>query len=125
MDPQSRELAHPRDSVSFCEVEPARRSGTVTFLFTNIDVSTRRNEGGAEAMRATLVAHDETLRAAIEAHGGWLFKHTGDEVCAAFDSARRHRRRGGSAASFGVAGAHACCHLARLSVAGMTISVRW
>ena len=28
------------------------------------------------------------LRSAIEAHGGWLFKHTGDGVCAAFGSAR-------------------------------------
>ncbi len=33
-----------------------------------------------------LVAHDEVLRSAIEAHGGWLFKHTGDGVCAAFTS---------------------------------------
>ena len=32
--------------------------------------------------------HDEVLRSAIEAHGGWLFKHTGDGVCAAFGSAR-------------------------------------
>jgi hypothetical protein len=33
-----------------------------------------------------LVAHDEVLRTVIEAHGGWLFKHTGDGVCAAFSS---------------------------------------
>jgi predicted ATPase len=39
-------------------------------------------------MRAALAAHDEVLRAAIEAHGGWLFKHTGDGVCAAFASPR-------------------------------------
>ena len=38
------------------------------------------------AMRAALAAHDEVLRGAIEAHGGWLFKHTGDGVCAAFAS---------------------------------------
>src|SRR5271170_4635632 len=37
-------------------------------------------------MRAALAAHDEVLRAAIEEHGGWLFKHTGDGVCAAFAS---------------------------------------
>ncbi len=37
-------------------------------------------------MRAALAAHDEVLRAAIEAHGGWLFKHTGDGVCAVFTS---------------------------------------
>ena len=39
-------------------------------------------------MRAALAAHDEVLRAAIEAHGGFLFKHTGDGVCAAFASPR-------------------------------------
>ena len=37
-------------------------------------------------MRAALAAHDEVLRRAIEVHGGWLFKHTGDGVCAAFAS---------------------------------------
>src|ERR1700742_3425816 len=37
-------------------------------------------------MRAALAAHDEVLRGAIEAHGGWLFKPTGDGVCAAFAS---------------------------------------
>src|SRR3954447_5286955 len=39
-------------------------------------------------MRTALALHDETLRLAIEAHGGLLFKHTGDGVCAAFGSAR-------------------------------------
>ena len=39
-------------------------------------------------MRAALAAHDEVLRTAIEGHGGWLFKHTGDGVCAAFASPR-------------------------------------
>jgi predicted ATPase len=39
-------------------------------------------------MRQVLAAHDEVLRGAIEAHRGWLFKHTGDGVCAAFDSPR-------------------------------------
>src|ERR1700675_2888477 len=39
-------------------------------------------------MRAALAAHDEVLRAAIEAHGGWLFKHTGGGVCGAFSSPR-------------------------------------
>ena len=62
-------------------------SGTVTFLFTDVEGSTRRWEADPEAMRAALVLHDETLRSAIEAHGGWFFKHTGDGVCAAFGSA--------------------------------------
>ncbi len=63
-------------------------SGTVTFLFTDIEGSTRRWEADPDAMRAALALHDEVLRSAIEAHGGWLFKHTGDGVCAAFGSAR-------------------------------------
>jgi predicted ATPase len=37
-------------------------------------------------MQVALAAHDKVLRKAIEAHGGWLFKHTGDGVCAAFAS---------------------------------------
>ena len=61
-------------------------SGVVTFLFTDIEGSTRRWEADADAMRAALMAHDEVLRTAIEAHGGFLFKHTGDGVCAAFAS---------------------------------------
>ncbi|MDT5119737.1 MAG: hypothetical protein QOE30_5476, partial [Mycobacterium sp.] len=63
-------------------------SGVVTFLFTDVEGSTRRWESDAEAMRVALAAHDDVLRAAIETHGGWLFKHTGDGVVAAFDSPR-------------------------------------
>ncbi len=66
----------------------AAPSGVLTFLFTDIEGSTRRWETDAEAMRAALSAHDEVLRSAIEAHGGFLFKHTGDGVCAAFASPR-------------------------------------
>jgi predicted ATPase len=60
----------------------------VTFLFTDVEGSTRRWETDADGMRAALAAHDEVLRKAIEAHRGWLFKHTGDGVCAAFASPR-------------------------------------
>jgi predicted ATPase len=62
-------------------------SGTVTFLFTDIEGSTRRWEADPVEMRALLEGHDKVLREAIEARGGWLFKHTGDGVCAAFPSA--------------------------------------
>jgi class 3 adenylate cyclase len=58
----------------------------VTFLFTDIEGSTHRWESDAAAMRAALLAHDEVLRTAIEAHGGFMFKHTGDGVCGAFAS---------------------------------------
>jgi class 3 adenylate cyclase len=37
-------------------------------------------------MRSALAEHDEVLREAVSSHGGYLFKHTGDGVCAAFAS---------------------------------------
>jgi predicted ATPase len=58
----------------------------VTFLFTDIEGSTRRWEADAAAMRAALIAHDEVLRTEIGAHRGFLFSHTGDGVVAAFAS---------------------------------------
>ncbi len=61
-------------------------SGVVTFLFTEIEGSTRRWQADADAMRKALAAHDEVLRHEIDAHGGFLFKHTGDGICAAFSS---------------------------------------
>ncbi len=63
-------------------------SGVVTFLFTDIEGSTRRWESDADTMRSALAAHDKTLRTAIAAHNGFLFKHTGDGVIAAFASPR-------------------------------------
>ena len=66
----------------------AAPSGVVTFLFTDVEGSTRRWETDADLMRRALAAHDEVLRSAIEVHGGFMFKHTGDGVCAAFSSPR-------------------------------------
>ena len=66
----------------------AAPSGVVTFLFTDVEGSTRRWEADADGMRAALAAHDEVLREAIEMHGGYLFSHTGDGVVAAFASPR-------------------------------------
>ena len=65
-----------------------RPTGTVTFLFTDIEDSTPRWESDPDGMRRALAVHDDVLRTAIEAKGGWLFKHTGDGVCAAFASPR-------------------------------------
>ena len=45
-------------------------SGVMTFLFTDIEGSTRRWEADAEGMRSALAAHDARLRDAIEAHDG-------------------------------------------------------
>src|SRR6516162_7353840 len=58
----------------------------VTFLFTDVEGSTRRWEADAQAMRAALVVHDKVLRTAIEAYDGFLFSHTGDGFVAAFAS---------------------------------------
>jgi class 3 adenylate cyclase len=58
----------------------------VTFLFTDIEGSTRPWETDADLMRKALAAHDEVLRSTVGVHGGCLFKHTGDGVCAAFAS---------------------------------------
>lgn len=69
-----------------------RPSGTVTFLFTDIEGSTRRREANSDAMRVELAARDDVLRTGIESHGGWLFKHTGDGVCAAFAGDRTPER---------------------------------
>jgi class 3 adenylate cyclase len=69
-------------------VPAAAPTGVVTFLFTDVEGSTRRWEADADRMRAAPAAHDEVLRAAIESYSGWLFKLTGDGVCAAFASPR-------------------------------------
>src|SRR5437773_6529668 len=59
-------------------------SGTITFLFTDIEGSTRLWEEDPEGMRLALARHDALLRAAIEANGGHVFKTIGDAFCAAF-----------------------------------------
>ena len=64
----------------------AAPSGVVTFLFTDVEGSTRRWEADAQAMRAALVVHDKVLRTAVEAYDGFLFSHTGDGFVAAFAS---------------------------------------
>ncbi len=63
-------------------------SGIVTFLFTDIEGSTRRWESDADSMRTALTIHDRLMGDVVSAHGGYLFKHTGDGVCAAFSSPR-------------------------------------
>ncbi|HLX58881.1 MAG TPA: adenylate/guanylate cyclase domain-containing protein, partial [Ktedonobacteraceae bacterium] len=59
-------------------------TGTVTFLFTDIEGSTTRWEHHPEAMRVALARHDTLLRSAITAHGGFVFKMMGDAVYAVF-----------------------------------------
>lgn len=62
-------------------------TGTVTFLFTDIEGSTQRWEQHAEAMKAAVARHEQLVTAAIEQHGGYVFKMMGDAFCAAFPTA--------------------------------------
>jgi predicted ATPase/class 3 adenylate cyclase len=62
-------------------------TGTVTFLFTDIEGSTKLWEHNAPAMQAALARHDQILREAIEEHGGYVFKTVGDAFCCAFPTA--------------------------------------
>ncbi len=62
--------------------------GTVTFLFTDVEGSTRLWEDHPEVMHDVLARHDEILRGAIESHAGYVVKTTGDGFHAAFGTAR-------------------------------------
>ena len=59
-------------------------TGTVTFLFTDIEGSTQRWDAHREAMSAAVQRHDAIVRAAMDAHGGYVFKTLGDAFCVAF-----------------------------------------
>ena len=48
-----------------------RPSGTVTFLFTDLEASTRLWEEHGDAMGEALAVHDEILRSAIGSVGGF------------------------------------------------------
>lgn len=62
-------------------------TGTVTFLFTDIEGSTRLWEDRPDEMRAALARHDEIVRASIEGHGGHVFATGGDGFAVAFAAA--------------------------------------
>lgn len=65
-------------------MDPDSRTGAVTFLFTDIEGSTRLWEQQPENMREALARHDELTRRAVEGNRGTVVKMTGDGVCAAF-----------------------------------------
>jgi predicted ATPase/class 3 adenylate cyclase len=62
-------------------------TGTVTFVFTDLESSTRLWEEQPEAMRPALARHDELLTGAVEARGGRVIKGTGDGLHAVFATA--------------------------------------
>ena len=62
-------------------------AGTVTFLFTDIEASTALWEQHPQPMRTAVYEHDELLDRLVRAHGGVVFKRTGDGAAAAFADA--------------------------------------
>ena len=59
-------------------------SGTVTFLFSDIEGSTKRWARNRAAMQDAVRVHDRLMREAIATNGGYVFKTIGDAFCAAF-----------------------------------------
>jgi predicted ATPase/class 3 adenylate cyclase len=59
-------------------------TGTVTFLFTDIEGSSRLWENHGDSMASALARHDAILRETFEGRGGHIFKTIGDAFCAAF-----------------------------------------
>src|SRR5215212_8398110 len=62
-------------------------TGTITFLYTDIEGSTTRWEQHPEAMKPAVERHDAILRQCIDARGGCVFRTMGDAFCAAFPTA--------------------------------------
>lgn len=58
---------------------------TETFLFTDIEGSTRLWEVYGQAMATALARHDAVVRTAIESNGGEVFKTLGDAFCSRFE----------------------------------------
>jgi len=67
---------------------PTLPSGTVTFLFTDVEGSTRLLERHPEAYRNAIAQHHAIVREAVEQNGGSVFETLGDAVYAAFASPR-------------------------------------
>ena len=63
-------------------------TGTVTFLFTDIEDSSKHWDLRPLQMEAALPRHDEILRSVVGSRGGRVFKTMGDEFCVVFDSPR-------------------------------------
>ncbi len=68
-------------------VMPAPPTGTVTFLFTDVEGSTRWWEDHPMAMQAALRIHDEILRRQADRHSGSVFSTGGDAFAVAFGTA--------------------------------------
>ena len=63
-------------------------SGTVTFLFTDIEGSTKLAQGHPDKWESLQQRHHAILQSAIETHNGHVFQVIGDAFCAAFHTAK-------------------------------------
>jgi predicted ATPase/class 3 adenylate cyclase len=63
---------------------PQPPTGTITFLFTDLEGSAHLWEQRPAAMERALAHHDTLVRDTLEAHGGYAFKTVGDAFHAAF-----------------------------------------
>jgi predicted ATPase/class 3 adenylate cyclase len=68
-------------------MEASLPSGTVTFLFTDIEGSTNLAQEHPEAWEGVRARHNAILQTAVESHRGHVFKTVGDAFCAAFGTA--------------------------------------
>ncbi len=62
-------------------------TGTVTFLFTDIEGSTKLSQQYPEAMPDLLARHNEILNQAVETHNGYVFQVVGDSYAVSFHNA--------------------------------------
>src|SRR5215207_4195573 len=62
-------------------------TGTLTFLFTDIEGSTKLWERHPSAMHTALARHDEVIRRVTEEQEGYVFNTVGDAFCCAFSTA--------------------------------------
>src|SRR6476620_7589062 len=81
-------VAGDRGCVLFVDQAPRPPSAVLTFLFTDIEGSTRRWEADADAMQVAVETHNQVLRDTVEANDGQVFNNTGDGMCAVFTSPR-------------------------------------
>jgi class 3 adenylate cyclase len=75
-------------------------TGTVTFLFTDIEGSTQLWQAFPTAMKDALSRHHALLQEAVDSHNGYVFQIVGDAICAAFPTAP-------AAVAAAIAGQHA------------------
>jgi len=62
-------------------------SGTVTFVWTDVEGSSARWEADAASMREVMTLHDAIVNESIAANGGMIVKHLGDGCWSVFTSA--------------------------------------